>query len=619
MITDDFTAEFDPFSPQFGEKFAPAYLPVSVKDWAGNEVSRTYSDQFGAYTGLNYSTWEVNPPNPTGYGPTMMVTCMNDAGSGTTPDPLYQPGYSQFCYELPFMPGQTGYFDTPVVPTSAFSEGYNHPDCNYPDATPAIASVTSSDIAGPWVSNSGTGHTLTITALGNKDVDSYGYSGPSTTVAPFNQQKVTRHYGFGSQPTDCHSGVGNACPEVALFGSDGIARPLTNVQWSDTTITGTVPTGVPTCAVQQQTQYGGSTARCGELFITTANGKQSIDTVTVTIGGQTPTLLATGQTIQSAIDSAKPGDEIIVPPGVYNEILLMWKPVRLQGVGAASSIINANAHPAGTAKMDTWRRQVLCVFGLALNGTPISGSNSYDPSNTFTCTSAMQFSVDRLPLEATVGWDATLNGNLAEQLLEPTLMGAYEGAGITVLSKGVKFPSRSQPFASDVFPTGTQLLTTRDCNNGGTNPYPSNFWCNPSSIDGLGITNSSQGGGGILVHGWGHNIQIANNRVYNNQGTLSRGITVGQGEHPDVYLAGGVATTIPGSCENSNIANLSLPYCFDMNVNIHNNAVVQNSSLGDELFSSTPAGAGGVTLCNGSDYYKFNNNWVCGNMSTGDG
>ncbi len=56
-----------------------------------------------------------------------------------------------------------------------------------------------------------------------------------------------------------------------------------------------------------------------------------------------------------------------------------------------------------------------------------------------------------------------------------------------------------------------------------------------------------------------------------------------------------------------------------MDVNVHNNLVVQNSSLGDELFSSTPAGAGGVTFCNGSDYYKFNYNWVCGNMSTGDG
>ena len=71
----------------------------------------------------------------------MMVTCMNDPGTGTTPDPLYQPAYSAFCYELPFMPGQTGYFDTPVVPASAFAEGYNHPDCNYADGTPGIASV----------------------------------------------------------------------------------------------------------------------------------------------------------------------------------------------------------------------------------------------------------------------------------------------------------------------------------------------------------------------------------------------------------------------------------------------------------------------------------------------
>jgi len=89
------------------------------------------------------------PANPTGYSPTMMVMCMNDPGSGPTPDPLYQSGYSQFCYELPFMPGQTDYLDTPVVPTAGFSEGYNHPDCEYPDTTPAVSTVTG-DVAGPW-------------------------------------------------------------------------------------------------------------------------------------------------------------------------------------------------------------------------------------------------------------------------------------------------------------------------------------------------------------------------------------------------------------------------------------------------------------------------------------
>src|SRR6267378_347442 len=173
IITDDFTSEFDPFSPQFGEKFSPANLPVSIKDFNGNEISRVYTDQWGAYNGLNFSSWEVNPPNPTGYAPQMMVTCMNDPGTGGIADPLFNPSYSQFCYEIPFMPGQTQYMDTPVVPTSAFAgAGYNNPDCAYPDATPAIKEVDGDGI-GPWVSAAG--HTIRITALGDQMVNNYGY------------------------------------------------------------------------------------------------------------------------------------------------------------------------------------------------------------------------------------------------------------------------------------------------------------------------------------------------------------------------------------------------------------------------------------------------------------
>jgi len=117
-------------------------------------------------------------------------------------------------------------------------------------------------------------------------------------------------------------------------------------------------------------------------------------------------------------------------------------------------------------------------------------------------------------------------------------------------------------------------------------------------------------------HGYAHNLQIANNRVHNNTGTMSGGITIGVGEHPDVELAGAAAVlSYPESCENSNVTNLALPFCFNLRVNIHNNAVVGNSSMGDELFSSTPAGAGGVSINSGADYYKFTNNWVCGNIS----
>ncbi len=654
VITDDFTSEFDPFSPQFGEKFAPPDMPISIKDWAGNEISRIYTDHWGAYNGLTYSTWEVNPPNPTGYAPTMMVTCMNDKtrADGST-DPLYNPSYSQFCYEIPFMPGQTQYMDTPVVPTSAFvGAGYNNPDCSYPAATPAVAEVDGDGI-GPWILARGTAHPVTITALGDTTVTNYGYSGPSAAAPPFNQKTITRHYGFGTQCTSPTAGS-STCNTLSSVTVGGVAATISG--WSDTSITVSLPTtaAVPACAVQQQAQYGGSSALCGQIVITAGNGLQSIDTVNLTIGGKAPTHVTSNDpmtaygpgAIQKAIDAAMPGDLIILDPtctsaglpvacttagathsaSTHNEMLLMWKPVRLQGVGAVSSVIDANSQPAG--KLDPWRRQVACLFGIAINGVPITGSNQYDPSGTYTCPAPMRFSVDRLPLEAVVGWDATLNGNLAELLQEPTLMGAYEGAGITVLGKGVDFHTTDPAviWAADTFPTGTTLLTSANCGKGTpgsagyvANPFPGNYQCNPSSIDGLTITDSSQGGGGIFVHAWGHNLQIANDRVHSNIGTLTGGVNVGQGEFPPQTVVGSIANAAPGSCQTSSIANQQLPYCFDLNVNVHNNAITANMSIGDELFTATPAGAGGISFCNGADYYKFNYNWLCGNMSTGDG
>jgi len=57
-----------------------------------------------------------------------------------------------------------------------------------------------------------------------------------------------------------------------------------------------------------------------------------------------------------------------------------------------------------------------------------------------------------------------------------------------------------------------------------------------------------------------------------------------------------------------------------VNVNIHHNAVTLNSSEGDELFSASPSGAGGVAFCTGADNYQFNNKTgYAGIWSTGDG
>jgi hypothetical protein len=681
FILDDFSSEFDQASPSFGEKFAVPNLPFSIKDFNGVEISRGYSDQWGLYNGLMFSTWQVNPPNPTGYSPGMYITEMNSPGpifalpcttaptattagiplgcvtNQTNPptikvtDPYFNPGYSTFDYENPFMPGDTTYLDTPVVPVQAFAEGYNPPDCSYPDATPAIKSVVataSSDSLsgntaagattagfGPWVSASGGGHSLTITALGDQIVPNYAYSGPSATTSPFNQRTITRHFGFGSTQGTVTIG--------------GVNAPVAAGGWSDTQITVTVPTlpAAPantSCAIQQP---GASATQCGQLVVTTAAGQSTIDAVTVTVGGKKPTYIArenaAGNALQKAIDAAASGDMIVVGPGTYTEMVLMWKPLRLQGVAAASTIINANTQPAG--KLDPWRRQVNCLFGLGLNGQqigapdPITGApNPYDATGTYTCSfgtfsasgALVQAAVDPIELEPIIGWDANLNGNLSELLQEPTLMGAYEGAAITVLAKGLEnyefssagttcggegnggcIPLNASPAApSPVRPTGG------DCFPGNAGHpaspfYAGNFLCNPSRIDGLTLTNSSQGGGALFVHGWNHHLEVSNNRMTGNAGTLTGGITLGQPEVPDPTTV----TTGTGA----GAVTVAQPLAIDQYVQMHNNAITFNSSYGDELNSNTPAAGGGVTVNTGSDFYNFSHNFVCGNLSSGDG
>jgi len=95
LILDDVAMEHDQTSPNYSEKWAPSFLPVSIRDHLGNEVFHTYSDGYGRYNGLAASTYTANIPNPSGYSPAMYAVCLNSAGTASRPEPYRNENYGE--------------------------------------------------------------------------------------------------------------------------------------------------------------------------------------------------------------------------------------------------------------------------------------------------------------------------------------------------------------------------------------------------------------------------------------------------------------------------------------------------------------------------------------------
>lgn len=510
FVLDDTANEFDPNSPQFGEKFAPPFLPIAVRDWTGREVARTMTDRYGVYNVLVPSTFTANAPIPSGMSPSMLTTCINSpmmpGPNGTmVPDPHFNKSYSNFCYTLQFMPGTTTYLDTPVLPSAAFAGPDQFPvDAELPTETPVIASVNGTALnIGPYVvAGTAAQRTIEIRSAGSVEVPNPAYGGVGGTQP----KMITRDYGFGSSALSGEVRLGDI--------------PLAVTSWSNASITAVVP----------------ATLRTGELTVTRClvrsgaactSSKRTVMGITLTVAtpamhtARPPHVVAAGQTIQSVIDSAstQPGDLVLVPPGHYQEMVVMSKPVRLQAWGSPVTTIDAVFAPA--EKLQAWRDRV---------GSLLAANADYLVPDQVNILGAPPF---------------------ADEILAAALGG--EAAGVTVLGRNLPTGPLGECLtaANPLMPANEAFcLQNENAGTTGAAVLRAN-----ARIDGFQIIGSQQDAG-VAVNGNARFLRIANNDIHNNSGNYGGGVRLG---HPGAPL--------PLADEDAR----------NGDVVIHNNVITQNA------------------------------------------
>jgi hypothetical protein len=337
FVNNDLSAEFDSTSPIFGEKAAPEWIPVSFRDWQGNEITRVYSDAYGAYNALLPSSFSINVPSATGVSPNMITAVLNDPGPIPDPnnpgqmiiDPNYDERFAVAPWTLNYEVGRTTYLDTPIVPVAAFATiPRGTLDTGVPSGTPVIASAIGNSGAAAICTNQ-PGTILTITAAVAADGRDNGF-GP--------EQGEVRINGVAIDPT----AIVIWTPTQIVVGTSGATSGLLEVVRKDT-------------------------GKVNENGLNIAIVDCTDPTVHIVSGGSIYPY-PDGKSIQAAIDAANPDDLILVGPGSYAENVIMWKPVRLQGSGAGATRIFANPNPA--ERLQAWHAKTRDLLGITDPAVP---------------------------------------------------------------------------------------------------------------------------------------------------------------------------------------------------------------------------------------------------------
>jgi len=557
--------------------------PFTRDNWRLIKTVNTSAD--GAYEALLPSTETLNCPIPQGPCPGMYIAVVDDPGTKANPNPNYNPNLLTANTPFEVWPGLTDQLDTPVDPISgtacqdpAGAAGGIAPDPSDP-ARPELLQV-STPVVGPTG-----GRQVTIQGDFIGIAGAAGATGGRVTLTDVRTGAVT---------TLTRSNLG-----IASWTPGTTSTPDTIVI-NVPTISALFPPGPKQLAiVTANTNPGGGGV--SSVNGVTLHVRGTVGTVTYNppvVNVAPPPPVGTNQTaLQDAINGAAAGSLLVLSPGTYNENVLVWKPLKIQGLGPGGII---GAHEFQGRDPEDPR--------FNIKGSIIDG---------------------RFFQQNFAGFDATVAAN-APYVLPAFTSGAastvLRGADLTVVAKA------TDAYNVPALPNGQD-----SAGFGG------------ARIDGLGLmTGHGDGAGGVQLQASVNNMQLTNNVLENNGGIFAGGIGIGQpfvhGSHNynvrvanDRLIGNGGLTSSGGlgifyGSNNYDVANNIICANFGVEYggglshiglspggNIHDNKIYYNEAVdsggGIAIESELPVGGG---LGDGSGAVNVDRNLIQSNTSTLD-
>jgi hypothetical protein len=489
--------------------------------WRHIKTVTTSTD--GAYEALLPSTETLNCPIPQGPCPGMYIAIVDDPGTKTRPNANYNPNLLTANTPFEVWPGQTTQLDTPVDPISGTAcedpAGGTTPDPSDP-ARPDLLQVNR-----PYVlaTNAGTARRITILS------DFIGTAGP-TGAAGGHVDLTDDRTGTVTTLTRANGGVVSWTPGNA-------STPDTIVIQVPALNTTTFRAGPKQLTIVTSNANGGVSSTNGiTIHVLGSNGAGAnavaYTPTIVPVHAPPPAVGATGHDLQAAIDGAGAGSLLVLGAGTYNENVLVWKPLRIQGLGPGGII---GAHELQGRDPEDPRFDIL---GSIVDGRfyqqNLSGPNGYD---------------------ATVAAHA------------PYILPPFPGGGASTVLRGADMTVVAQSttaFDAAAAPGGGDAAAF-----------------NGARIDGLGLlAGHGDGAGGIQLQASINNLQITNNILENNGGVFAGGIGLGQpyvhGQHN--YTVRIANTKLIGNGGLTTSGGVGIFYGSD-NYEVRNSTVCSNFSV----------------------------------------